>query len=79
MTLILGFGVALVLGYAVNRFLVIPGLQRHAVLDHPTARSSHDTPVVRGGGIGVIAGTWLAALLLLLCIRCSTNRSGTDG
>lgn len=56
MTLILGFGVALVLGYAVNRFLVIPGLQRHAVLDHPTARSSHDTPVVRGGGIGVIAG-----------------------
>lgn len=56
MTLILGFGVALVLGYAVNRFLVIPALQRHAVLDHPTARSSHDTPVVRGGGIGVIAG-----------------------
>ena len=56
MTLLLGFGVALVLGYTVNRFLVIPGLQRHAVLDHPTARSSHDTPVVRGGGIGVIAG-----------------------
>lgn len=56
MTFCIGFGVALLLSYTVNRFLVIPSLQRHAVLDHPSVRSSHNTPVVRGGGIGVIAG-----------------------
>jgi UDP-N-acetylmuramyl pentapeptide phosphotransferase/UDP-N-acetylglucosamine-1-phosphate transferase len=31
--------------------LVILGLHRWGILDHPNARSSHDEPIVRGGGI----------------------------
>ena len=30
-------------------------LRRHAILDHPNARSSHAAPVPRGGGLAVIA------------------------
>ena len=30
-------------------------LRRHAILDHPNARSSHASPVPRGGGLAVIA------------------------
>ena len=31
--------------------LVIAGLHRWGILDHPNARSSHDEPIVRGGGM----------------------------
>lgn len=37
-------------------------LRRAAVLDHPNARSSHDIPTPRGGGIAVIASIAAAAL-----------------
>ncbi|MDF1794271.1 MAG: glycosyltransferase family 4 protein [Thalassobaculaceae bacterium] len=37
-------------------------LRRGAVLDHPNARSSHDIPTPRGGGIAVIASIVVAAL-----------------
>lgn len=45
---------------------VIGLLLHHAVLDHPNRRSSHATPVPRGGGIAVmtaIATGWLAYAL----------------
>jgi len=48
--------------------LLIGLLTRLAVLDHPNHRSSHDTPVPRGGGIAVLAAlllAWLAAWALL--------------
>jgi UDP-N-acetylmuramyl pentapeptide phosphotransferase/UDP-N-acetylglucosamine-1-phosphate transferase len=35
--------------------IVLYFLRRHAILDHPNARSSHDLPTPRGGGIAVIA------------------------
>lgn len=56
---------------------VLAVLLRHAVLDHPNHRSSHEAPVPRGGGIGVIGAVlagWLAygltqpALLLPLTL-----------
>ncbi|MEX2616363.1 MAG: glycosyltransferase family 4 protein [Alphaproteobacteria bacterium] len=34
--------------------LVLYFLRRHAILDHPNARSSHAVPVPRGGGIAVV-------------------------
>jgi UDP-N-acetylmuramyl pentapeptide phosphotransferase/UDP-N-acetylglucosamine-1-phosphate transferase len=43
---------------AARRWLV-----RRAVLDVPTARSSHDAPVVRGGGIGVAAAIGVGWLI----------------
>ncbi|HLY45036.1 MAG TPA: glycosyl transferase [Stellaceae bacterium] len=42
---------------------LIPLLSRAAVLDHPNERSSHATPVPRGGGIAVVGAVlpaWLA-------------------
>lgn len=42
--------------YLSARFVVIPLLQRSSVLDHPSTRSSHATPVARGGGIAVLVG-----------------------
>jgi UDP-N-acetylmuramyl pentapeptide phosphotransferase/UDP-N-acetylglucosamine-1-phosphate transferase len=36
--------------------LLIPLLQRKGVMDVPNSRSSHSSPVPRGGGIGIIAG-----------------------
>lgn len=42
-------------------------LVRRAILDRPNARSSHDTPTPRGGGIAVVAvliPAWIAAALL---------------
>lgn len=62
--------VGAVLSWAICRTAVIPVLSRFGVLDHPSARSSHDQPVVRGGGIGVVVG-WavsfsLGALVLSL-------------
>jgi len=35
---------------------LIPLLRRRGVLDIPNARSSHEAPVPRGGGIGILAG-----------------------
>jgi UDP-N-acetylmuramyl pentapeptide phosphotransferase/UDP-N-acetylglucosamine-1-phosphate transferase len=35
--------------------LVLAGLRRRAILDHPNERSSHALPTPRGGGIAVIA------------------------
>lgn len=43
--------------------LVLYFLRRHAILDHPNARSSHAVPVPRGGGIAVVAvliAAWIA-------------------
>jgi UDP-N-acetylmuramyl pentapeptide phosphotransferase/UDP-N-acetylglucosamine-1-phosphate transferase len=43
-------------------------LARRAILDHPTARSSHDRATPRGGGLGLLAGLavgWLGAFVLL--------------
>lgn len=34
----------------------LPFLQRRGVLDIPNARSSHEAPVPRGGGIGILGG-----------------------
>lgn len=48
--------VAAIVSYVSARFVVIPVLHRRGVLDHPTARSSHDRPIARGGGIAVLAG-----------------------
>lgn len=61
MVLALTFVLAALISYAANRFVVIPALTSHAVLDHPSARSSHERPVVRGGGIGVAVGYIVAA------------------
>jgi UDP-N-acetylmuramyl pentapeptide phosphotransferase/UDP-N-acetylglucosamine-1-phosphate transferase len=47
---------------------VIPWLRRRAILDTPNARSSHDRPTPRGGGIGLLAGLivgWIATAALL--------------
>ena len=52
----LACALAAAVSYLSARFAVIPILQRRGVLDHPTARSSHDEPVARGGGIAVFAG-----------------------
>jgi UDP-N-acetylmuramyl pentapeptide phosphotransferase/UDP-N-acetylglucosamine-1-phosphate transferase len=43
-------------------------LRRRAILDHPNARSSHDRPVPRGGGLGLLvglAGGWAGVVALL--------------
>jgi UDP-GlcNAc:undecaprenyl-phosphate GlcNAc-1-phosphate transferase len=42
--------------------VVRPFLQRRNVLDHPNQRSSHDRPVLRGGGLGVAAAIALGYL-----------------
>jgi UDP-N-acetylmuramyl pentapeptide phosphotransferase/UDP-N-acetylglucosamine-1-phosphate transferase len=46
---------------------VIPWLERRAILDRPVERSSHRSPVPRGGGLAlvpVILAAWLALALL---------------
>jgi UDP-GlcNAc:undecaprenyl-phosphate/decaprenyl-phosphate GlcNAc-1-phosphate transferase len=43
--------------------LVIVGLHRWGILDHPNARSSHDEPIVRGGGIAFAIACLGAAAL----------------
>ncbi len=47
-------------------WLVLRLLRRHAILDHPNARSSHDRPVPRGGGWGVMLAVLPAWALLAL-------------
>lgn len=39
--------------------IVIAQLERHAILDRPNQRSSHETPTPRGGGIAVITAVSL--------------------
>ena len=36
--------------------ILVPILQRRGVLDIPNARSSHEVPVPRGGGLGLLVG-----------------------
>ena len=46
---------------------------RHAILDVPNVRSSHETPTPRGGGIAIVAA-FLSALIFLVCTALlSTN------
>src|SRR5271154_4675625 len=50
-------------------------LRRRAILDHPNDRSSHDRPVPRGGGLGLLAGLgvgWAGALALLPGLELGT-------
>ncbi len=47
---------------------VIRYLRDRAMLDIPNARSSHDTPVPRGGGI-VIVGTWCLGMVSTWALR----------
>ncbi|MEE2567477.1 hypothetical protein [Hyphobacterium marinum] len=63
-SLVLAFATALTSGV-----LVI----RAGVLDHPNARSSHERPTPRGGGLAVMAGVGLGGLLLAL-----TGQAGLD-
>lgn len=60
--------VAAIGSYLLARFVVIPLLRRRGVLDHPGERSSHETPVVRGGGIAVMGGTVLASVIGILVL-----------
>lgn len=46
---------------------------RAGVLDHPNARSSHDRPTPRGGGLAVMAGVGTGALLLALTGQVSVD------
>ncbi len=47
---------------------LIPALHARAILDHPNARSSHDRPTPRGGGLAVLAVT-IPALALAAAIQ----------
>ncbi len=44
--------------------LLVPALQRRAVLDHPGDRSSHTVPTPRGGGLAVATALCAAALVV---------------
>lgn len=60
--------VSTVLLGAVAHALILPLLRNHQVLDIPNHRSSHTTPTVRGGGLGIVValvgGLVLGAALL---------------
>lgn len=49
------------LGSGLLALLALPALRRHA-LDVPNARSSHDTPIPRGGGFAVVVATVMAVV-----------------
>jgi UDP-GlcNAc:undecaprenyl-phosphate GlcNAc-1-phosphate transferase len=53
---------AFIVAYLLIFWLASPAAPR--VLDYPNARSLHDTPIPRTGGIGIIAGILLSWLLL---------------
>lgn len=53
--------------------LVIVALRRRGILDHPNARSSHDVPTVRGGGIAFA----LACIVGTLASDANIGRVGT--
>jgi len=61
------------LSWAITR-LLIDVLAKNAILDRPNARSSHATPVPRGGGIAVIA---VALPAWALVSALSTERPAT--
>lgn len=57
---------ALALSLSLTRWLASRAGSTLGPLDHPNARSLHNTPVPRSGGLGVLAGValvWLVALL----------------
>ena len=49
------FATALLLGWA---------MRRAGIIDRPNQRSNHDRPTPRGGGVGILAGFFLALALL---------------
>lgn len=51
-------------------------LRRGAVLDHPNARSSHEIPTPRGGGIAVIATVVLASLAWTIVLGTESDSLG---
>tara|TARA_R110002096_G_scaffold95765_2_gene214380 strand:- start:2926 stop:3936 length:1011 start_codon:yes stop_codon:yes gene_type:complete len=53
--LIAAFSAALLLGWA---------MRRAAIIDRPNARSNHEKPTPRGGGLGILAGFFIALALL---------------
>lgn len=53
--LIAAFGTALLLGWV---------MRRAGIIDRPNQRSNHDRPTPRGGGLGILAGFFLALALL---------------
>ena len=52
--------------YLLARRIVIPLLKRRGVIDHPSARSSHKTPVPRGGGVAVVGGLLVGVAVAIL-------------
>jgi Fuc2NAc and GlcNAc transferase len=58
---------AFVLNLAITPY-VIRRLRRSAILDIPNERSSHETPIPRGGGL-VIVFTWVLGMLATWAIR----------
>jgi UDP-N-acetylmuramyl pentapeptide phosphotransferase/UDP-N-acetylglucosamine-1-phosphate transferase len=63
LTILSVFVVVLVLTAAATGS-VLPQLRRRAILDRPNARSSHDAPTPRGGGIAVIGVLLLSFLAI---------------
>ena len=57
---------AAVASYLLARRIVIPLLKRRGVIDHPSARSSHETPVPRGGGVAVAGGLVVGVAVAIL-------------
>lgn len=72
--------ISTVVSYLSARLAVIPLLQRSGVLDHPSARSSHDTPVARGGGIAVFAGVVVGTVsaMAVYTVSSGTVEPGVD-
>ena len=57
---LLSLSAVIALVSAVTTAVLIGLLRRRAILDHPNARSSHDRPTPRGGGLAVVPITLLA-------------------
>ncbi len=53
--LIAAFATALLLGWA---------MRRAGIIDRPNTRSNHDRPTPRGGGLGILAGFFMALALM---------------
>src|SRR5699024_9575822 len=63
--------------YLLARFAVVPLLGKRGVLDRPGERSSHDAPVVRGGGIAVLIGSSIASVGGALMLMASMSTGDT--
>ena len=66
--LAVAFAVVAVLSWVAN-WAVLRGLIRFEIYDRPSARSSHDLPKPRGGGLAllpVLVIAWIAAASLVL-------------